>query len=378
MSPKKAHYSGFTLIEMVISVAIISILMTAIASAILLTSKAIPSQDSPGDAALKATKALARLNEELQSVRFFTEATSTAMTIIVPDQNGDGDAEQIRYSWSGTAGDPLVRTLNGSVNTENVVASAQSVDFSYSMDDVSELFTDLGGETARLVFRHVRSVYVRIKLDTGDVNNVETAILHLNSPPILDAVHELDFDTNPVTTDADANGIADWSTADSSVFDTATLTDGVWDVGTDLVTSPQYDFGGVTTLWARMAATTSGNVGPIIRLNVDSAVTGGPISAWLKLETDGTQTLHVSEHTGGTRTDLITANRLPAGFIDLRLIVDSATDRINVRVNNVDIGTYSFNRENLATFGKVVRLREGAAGGRFDFVRIYSGGTVKR
>ena len=47
-----------------------------------------------------------------------TQVLDHSMTVSVPDRDGDTNSEPITYSWSGTAGNPLLRVLNnGSAET---------------------------------------------------------------------------------------------------------------------------------------------------------------------------------------------------------------------------------------------------------------------
>jgi hypothetical protein len=62
----------------------------------------------------------------------FSERTANAVTFKVPDRTGDELPETIRYSWSGTAGDPLQIEYNGSAPA-TLVADVNQFDLSYSL-----------------------------------------------------------------------------------------------------------------------------------------------------------------------------------------------------------------------------------------------------
>ncbi|MDD4889666.1 MAG: hypothetical protein PHU85_07020, partial [Phycisphaerae bacterium] len=53
------------------------------------------------------------LTTDLSLATSFTERTDRAVTMTVPDRTGDSQPETIRYAWSGVAGDPLTRQING-------------------------------------------------------------------------------------------------------------------------------------------------------------------------------------------------------------------------------------------------------------------------
>lgn len=107
---------AFTLLEMVVSLTIVSILMLAMGSSILLVTRALPDGGAAADETTRRQAALDQLADELRYALHFTERTSTSIGFTVADRDGDGSPEHIRYAWAG-AGSPLTRTYNhGSAN----------------------------------------------------------------------------------------------------------------------------------------------------------------------------------------------------------------------------------------------------------------------
>jgi hypothetical protein len=103
---------GVTMLELVTCLAISSMLVGGLASAIHL---AVLSLDSPTGATattLDTNAAIDQLNADVRVATAFTERTATAITCTVPDRTGDGLPETIRYAWAG-AGSPLTRAVNG-------------------------------------------------------------------------------------------------------------------------------------------------------------------------------------------------------------------------------------------------------------------------
>ncbi|MBN1513962.1 MAG: prepilin-type N-terminal cleavage/methylation domain-containing protein [Phycisphaerae bacterium] len=128
---------GLTLVELVISMTLMTLLTTGIVSAVVLASRAMPPSgiaSQTGDAATVA----ADLAAELSCAQSFTERTATAVTFAVPDRTGDGSPEIVRYSWAGT-GSPLVRVFNGTT-TANVLNRVND----FSLDFESETVTQPG------------------------------------------------------------------------------------------------------------------------------------------------------------------------------------------------------------------------------------------
>lgn len=104
--------SGHTLLEMMLSLVLLSIVMASVGSAVMFASNAIPDEDSPVGSMLRDSGVLSRIAEDLALAQFVIEQTDHAVTIVVPDCTGDGIPDRIRYAWSGVRGEPLFYQLN--------------------------------------------------------------------------------------------------------------------------------------------------------------------------------------------------------------------------------------------------------------------------
>lgn len=117
---------GFSLVELVLSMGMMSVLLMGITSAILIASKALPDPKSPVVSQALVTSALDQLNTDLMLATAITEITPTAITVTVADRgHGSSGPETIRWAWSGTAGDPLTRQYNGT-GAKTVVPSVSA------------------------------------------------------------------------------------------------------------------------------------------------------------------------------------------------------------------------------------------------------------
>jgi len=128
---------GFTLAELVLSLAIMSVLMTGLASAIIIASHALPKDDSPARAVVKAAEVADQSAEELRAALWIRERTATSVEFAVPDRDADGAAERIRYAWSGVAGEALTRQYNGGTVVD-IADSVQEFDLGYDLKSVTE------------------------------------------------------------------------------------------------------------------------------------------------------------------------------------------------------------------------------------------------
>lgn len=117
---RRTGASGFTLIEIVVSAAIMTIIMGAMMSVMLIASRAVNTADGANERTARARDVVDQITADLSLAEEFTERTDRAVAFTVPDRDADEQLETIRYAWSGVAGDPLTRQYNG--GTEVTVA----------------------------------------------------------------------------------------------------------------------------------------------------------------------------------------------------------------------------------------------------------------
>lgn len=104
--------AGYTLIELIVSMGVASVLLVGLPSSIYIASQAFSGNTI---AVSRSTTAQIQSDiiNDLKYCLSFSELTANAVTMTVPDRDNDGVPEIIRYSWSGTNGDPLVYQYNG-------------------------------------------------------------------------------------------------------------------------------------------------------------------------------------------------------------------------------------------------------------------------
>lgn len=207
---RNCYRRGFTLVELVVSIAAASLLIVGLTSSIFIATKTL---DGAGDAHLRAksSQSVAEVLSDLRLAKSFSERTAIATTFTVPDRDGDTFPETIRYSWSGVAGDPLLLEYNGS---SPAVFAKDVHNF-----DLSFLTRSLGGEGGpQVTFQEF--------VDAKQSGN-NTSIIVSAPSGILDG----DLLIAAVATDGDTAGTlsapAGWSTIDVAQQN-GKVTLGVW------------------------------------------------------------------------------------------------------------------------------------------------------
>jgi hypothetical protein len=147
--------------------AIFAIILLAVQSAVRVAGSAIPDGRSGASAAALGAQALDALNQDLTYATAVNPSRMAAsdLELTVPDRNGDGAPETIRYRWAG-AGAPLTRQVNGGA----VVTLAADVrDFSVVFDKKATAAPSSTTESPEVV---LSSYDPQVTLTEQRINNV--------------------------------------------------------------------------------------------------------------------------------------------------------------------------------------------------------------
>ena len=129
--PGPLRRAGLTLTELALSMTVMTILLGATASAVLLATRALPIGDSTAERLAKTADVVSEIADDLNFATSFSVATDKEVIFTVPDRaHGAEGPETIRYAWSGTPGDPLTREYNGGLRV-NVVESVDDFAIEY-------------------------------------------------------------------------------------------------------------------------------------------------------------------------------------------------------------------------------------------------------
>ena len=85
--------------ELVVSLALVSLIVGALGAAMIAASHALPDGKRTTDILGQATGVLQRLDDELRTSIYITERSASAVTFVIADRSGDGLPETLRYTW---------------------------------------------------------------------------------------------------------------------------------------------------------------------------------------------------------------------------------------------------------------------------------------
>jgi len=149
-----SNRSGYTLIELMIAIVASSFLIVGLSSSIFIATQIVnPTQRT--QQILDASEAVRQITDELRYAVYVLDRSSTSVDFVVHDRTGDGQADRIRYEWSGTVGDPLTKILNDS-DPQVVIPSVVNFDLTFLINGRNEYFDSPPVESSeQLLTQHV-------------------------------------------------------------------------------------------------------------------------------------------------------------------------------------------------------------------------------
>jgi prepilin-type N-terminal cleavage/methylation domain-containing protein len=149
---------AFTLVEVLVSLVVVGLVMAGLSGALFMTTKALPAAGmSTAGQVTQNDRVLGELVAELQQALHIRERCPHSITFTLPDRNGDGCPERVRYFWSGTAGDPLLRQYNGYPAVE-LLADVTDFSFAYQTRTLTEEYSGAPVEgSEQTLFSHTSS-----------------------------------------------------------------------------------------------------------------------------------------------------------------------------------------------------------------------------
>ncbi len=127
---------GYSLVELAITLPTVAILTLGMSAAVLVSVRSIPHPGSLITANTEATRVLERLERDLRCAVEILTQEDREIRFRVPDRNGDGLPETIRYWWSGVSGTPVFRQVNAHA-AEVLLGQAANFELEYQTEDVS-------------------------------------------------------------------------------------------------------------------------------------------------------------------------------------------------------------------------------------------------
>ena len=110
--PPNRSRRGTTLIELTLALAISSMLLLGMASALLVAVRSVPDPASAASVDRAAERAAQRLSQEIAEALAFPEREPASLTLVLPDRDGDALPETVRWWREDAPGAPLLRQKN--------------------------------------------------------------------------------------------------------------------------------------------------------------------------------------------------------------------------------------------------------------------------
>ncbi len=119
--------SGVTMLELMVTLPSATVLIGAMAMCITVMMRAKSQDDNLFRSTYDLSKAATQIATDLESAVAHVSSSTTHMEFVVPDRNGDGLPEQMRYEWGGATG-----------------ANANKILWKYNQEPLAVFFDEVG------------------------------------------------------------------------------------------------------------------------------------------------------------------------------------------------------------------------------------------
>ena len=242
------------------------------------------------------------------------------------------------------------------------------------------------GTTCNVTHNYATRVNVVVQSGVAAHSRVNASVPLANRPELLSAYWRTDFDTNPTTNvpenpttlDFTRDGTADWTMANSGTF--SGTVGCVWVASGALESRPKNNFTTVTTVEARCHTKNVAGNEAVIQINVDrQGGTHAPIVVHLQRQADLSQTLTLYGRSNDA-TDVVLFQRknLPkydpinpsSDFVRFRLTILPTNNIVNLAINDVDEGTYSYPTYAPTGDNRFLSFGSDTSSAEFDYVEL--------
>ena len=130
----KMGEKGFTLLELIIAMALITMVMAAVFMGFSVALRLFVEEMDRSNIYIEADRGISRMTKELLGAKEIVSASSREVTFWLADVNADGlrqDGETVRFAWEGTA----ESALNRIVSSEVLPISYDVIDFTLGYDN---------------------------------------------------------------------------------------------------------------------------------------------------------------------------------------------------------------------------------------------------
>jgi hypothetical protein len=138
---------GYSLVELAMTLPAIAVLTLGMSAAVLVSVRSIPQPGSLITANTEATRVLERLERDLRCATEILVRNPSEVQFRVPDRDNDGQPETIRYSWSGVAGDAVLRQFNSNP-VETIFSQTANFRLEYGIESVTREVVQRNVETS--------------------------------------------------------------------------------------------------------------------------------------------------------------------------------------------------------------------------------------
>lgn len=362
MRPSMPSRGAFSLIELVTALAISSILVAALGSAVVVASAALPTAEGEHDRSVAGQ--LDWIALDISEATLVLAAEAGELTISVPDRDGDFQPEKISYTWDGVDGSPLLRTVNGGAAATAIDSIAKFV----ASIHTSSYTVGVNPEITRTRIDAV-DLSVTSRATSGSiVRSIELA----NRPHQLTLWARTDFDSNdPTVIDLDHSGQSEWTS--DAAFDTGLVSNGWWKAEkNNLSVRNPGNMNEPVTISARVHVKNDmRNASITAKVDVGTFMAG---VLKLTVTANAKDQTVLLENFEGFAYKSLRSTTVATGPVDVTLAIEPASNTVSLFINGVYAGEDTYTRS-LSLAAGSVRFDMASVEVCYDWIDVRIGGS---
>jgi hypothetical protein len=150
------HRAGYTLLEMMTTLPAVGLIVSGIATSVIIMFQAKRADDNQFRNTYNAAAIAQQITTDLETATSIISSSASHCDFYVPDRNGDGYPERMRYQWTGTAGSPAntLQQIYQNNSAQNLLSNVTTFNLTYQSASWNATTSDPTNPMQTIVHRH--------------------------------------------------------------------------------------------------------------------------------------------------------------------------------------------------------------------------------
>jgi hypothetical protein len=151
-----SNRAGYTLLEMMTTLPAVGLIVSGIATSVIIMFQAKRTDDNQFRNTYNAAVIAQHITTDLETATSIISSSASHCDFYVPDRNGDGYPERMRYQWTGAAGSPAntLQQIYQNNSAQNLLSNVTTFNLTYQSAGWDATTTDPTNPMQMVLHRH--------------------------------------------------------------------------------------------------------------------------------------------------------------------------------------------------------------------------------